>query len=59
MNASRDALVAAGNLERELLWTQPSEPHLEPELQLLGFCLRLLGDRQSPLEPLPRASIPE
>jgi len=59
MNASREALLAARNLETELLFSQPAEPNQDPELQLLGFCLRQLGERQLALEPLPGASLVE
>lgn len=59
MNPSRDALLAARNLEGQLLFAQPPEPNQDPELQLLGFCLRQLGQRQLHLEPLPGASIAE
>ena len=59
MNASREALLAARNLEGQLLFAQPPEPNQDPELQLLGFCLRQLGQRQLHLEPLPGGSIAE
>jgi len=59
MNPSRDALLAARNLEGQLLFAQPPEPNQDLELQLLGFCLRQLGQRQLHLEPLPDASITE
>jgi ABC-type bacteriocin/lantibiotic exporter with double-glycine peptidase domain len=59
MNASREALLAARNLETELLFSQPAEPNQDPELRLLGFCLRQLGERQLPLAPLPGASMAE
>jgi len=59
MNASREALIAARRLEGQLLFDQPNEPAQEPELNLLGFCLKQLGRRQVHLEPLPGASIPE
>lgn len=57
MNASREALLAAQRLEDELLFSQPAEPNQDPKLQLLGFCLRQLGERQLPLAPLPGASM--
>jgi ATP-binding cassette subfamily B protein len=59
MNASREALLAARRLEGELLFAQPAELNQDPELQLLGFCLRQLGERQLLLAPLPGASIAE
>ncbi|MEB3276143.1 MAG: multidrug ABC transporter, partial [Cyanobacteriota bacterium] len=59
MNASREALLAAQSVERELLFSQPADPHQDPELRLLGFCLRQLGERQLPLAPLPGASMAE
>ena len=46
MNASRDALLAARQIEAQLLFAQPDEPSADPTLQLLGFCLRQLGQRQ-------------
>ena len=58
MNASREALLAAQRLEAELLFSQPAEPNQDPELRLLGFCLRQLGERQLPLAPLPGAPPP-
>ena len=57
MNASRDALLAARQIEAQLLFAQPDEPSADPTLQLLGFCLRQLGQRQLRLEPLPGGSI--
>lgn len=59
MNAARDALLAARTLEDQLLFAQPAEPNQEPELKLLGFCLRQLGERKLLIEPLPGASIAE
>lgn len=59
MNASSQALRAASSLERQLLFAQSPELNQDPELQLLGFCLRQLGRRQLHLEPLPGASIAE
>ena len=57
MNASRDALLAARQIEDQLLFEQPDEPSGDTTLQLLGFCLRHLGQRQLKLEPLPGGSI--
>ncbi len=57
MNASRDALLAARQIEDQLLFEQPEEPSGDTTLQLLGFCLRHLGQRQLKLEPLPGGSI--
>ena len=57
MNASRDALLAARQIEAQLLFAQADEPSADPCLQLLGFCLRQLGQRQLRLEPLPGGSI--
>jgi ATP-binding cassette subfamily B protein len=57
MNASRDALLAARQIEAQLLFAQTDEPSADPTLQLLGFCLRQLGQRQLRLEPLPGGSI--
>jgi ABC-type bacteriocin/lantibiotic exporter with double-glycine peptidase domain len=59
MNASREALLAANQLEAELLFTQPPEPNQDLELRLLGFCLRHLGERQLVPSPLPGATIAE
>ena len=59
MNRSRDALLEVRNLEYQLLFGQTPELHQDPELQLLGFCLRQLGERQLTLEPLPGASMAE
>ena len=57
MNASRDALLAARQIEDQLLFEQPEEPSGDTSLLLLGFCLRQLGQRQLKLEPLPGGSI--
>ena len=59
MNASQEALLAAQNLEAELLFAQPQELNQDPALRLLGFCLRHLGAKQLELDPLPGASIEE
>ena len=37
MNASRDALLAARQIEAQLLFAQVDEPSADPALQLLGF----------------------
>jgi ABC-type bacteriocin/lantibiotic exporter with double-glycine peptidase domain len=57
MNRSNEALLAARNLEDELLFTQPPQPDQDPGLKLLGFCLCQLGARHVQLEPLPGAAI--
>ena len=57
MNASREALLAARQIEDQLLFEQPEEPSGDTPLQLLGFCLRQLGLRKVKLEPLPGGSI--
>jgi ABC-type bacteriocin/lantibiotic exporter with double-glycine peptidase domain len=59
MSRSHDALLAARSLESQLLFDQPPEANQDPELQLLGFCLRQLGERRFPLAPLPGASMAE
>jgi ATP-binding cassette subfamily B protein len=53
MNASLDALLAARQIEDQLLLEQLEEPSGDTLLKLLGFCLRQLGQRQLRLEPLP------
>ena len=59
MNPSQEALLAAHNLEAELLFAPPQELNQDPDLRLMGFCLRQLGARQLELDPLPGASIAE
>lgn len=59
MNASREALLEAQRLESELLFSQPPDTDQDPELRLLGFCLRQLGERQLLPAPLPGASFVE
>lgn len=59
MNPSREALLAARGLETELLFHQSAEPDQDPQLRLLGFCLRQLGERQLQLAPLAGASMAE
>jgi len=53
MNASLDALLAARQIEDQLLFEQTEGPSGDTLLKLLGFCLRQLGQRQLRLEPLP------
>ena len=57
MKQANQALLAARNLENELLFSQPPQLDQDPGLQLLGFCLRQLGERTIQLEPLPGATI--
>jgi ATP-binding cassette subfamily B protein len=57
MNASLDALLAARQIEDQLLFEQPEEPSGDTLLKLLGFCLRQLGQRQLRLVPLPGGSM--
>jgi ATP-binding cassette subfamily B protein len=57
MNASLDALLAARQIEDQLLLEQLEEPSGDTLLKLLGFCLRQLGQRQLRLEPLPGGSM--
>lgn len=59
MNVSRDTLLAAQTLEAQMLFDQPAEQYQDPQLQLLGFCLRQLGERQVHLEALAGASMAE
>ena len=56
---SRDALLAAQNLEEELLFRLPTEDNHQPEMRLIGFCLHKLGRRDQQIEPLAEASIVE
>ena len=57
MNASRDALLAARQIEAQLLFAPVDEPSADPALQLPGFCLRQLGPPQLRLQPLPGGPI--
>lgn len=59
MNASQNALIAASQIENQLLFENSDLPTGDEALQLLGFCLRQLGQRQIKLEPLAGASIVE
>ncbi|CAK6688441.1 ATP-binding cassette domain-containing protein [Synechococcus sp. CBW1107] len=59
MNTSQQALLSARNLERQLLFSNPPDGDQQPELRLLGFCMRQLGRRHQSLDPLPGASIQE
>ncbi len=59
MNASQNALLAANQIELQLLFDHSDLPTGNEALHLLGFCLRQLGQRQLKLEPLPGASIIE
>ena len=59
MNPFQEALLAVRSLEAELLFAQPPDLDQDPELRLLGFCMRQLGGRQLQFDPLPGASIPQ
>ena len=56
---SRDALLAAQNLEEELLFSLSRDDNHQPEMRLLGFCLHRLGRRDQQIEPLPGATVVE
>ena len=57
MNTSRQALIAARQLEEELLFSADAEHDQYPEVRLLGFCMATLGRRDQHLEHLPGADI--
>ena len=59
MNSSREALLAADQLEAQLLFDDSEQSTVDPALQLLGFCLRQLGERRHRLVQLPGATISE
>ena len=59
MNYSQQALRAVQQIEAQLLFEQPEASSGDPGLQLLGFCLRQLGQRRVQLEGLPNGSIVE
>ena len=56
---SRNALLAAQNLEEELLFSLSPDDNHQPEMRLLGFCLHRLGRRDQQIEPLAGATVIE
>lgn len=59
LDATRNALRQAEQLEQSLLFQDLPAREQQLELRLLGFCVAQLGQRQYPLEPLSGASIEE
>ncbi|MFL0769781.1 MAG: ATP-binding cassette domain-containing protein [Prochlorococcus sp.] len=50
MNIARNALIAASDLERRLLFTTPPDNSQHAELRLIGFCMARLGRKSQKLE---------
>ena len=57
MTQSLQALQAARNLEKKLLFAAPPEADLSPELRLIGFCMVRLGQRDLQLSSKPGADV--
>ena len=57
MTQSQQALQAARNLEKKLLFAAPPEADLSPELRLIGFCMAHLGQRDLQLASKPEADV--
>jgi len=58
-NESQQAMRAVQQIEAQLLFDEPDAASGDPGLQLLGFCLRQLGQRRVQLAGLPNATILE
>ena len=56
-SSSRSALNSAQALESQLLFKSDDYSDLNPDLQLLGFCMLKLGLRNKPLSSLPGADV--
>ena len=56
-NYSNSALESAQELEDQLLFSSDDYSDINPDLQLLGFCMMKLGLRNKPLSSLPSASV--
>jgi ATP-binding cassette subfamily B protein len=56
-NPSQSALNSAQALENQLLFSSDDFSNLNPDLELLGFCMNKLGLRHKPLSSFPGADV--